>query len=85
MFVEVCKKYNINEIYLIVYVFLESGYGISNFVNGKDGVYNYFGIGVYDNNFNYVMMFVRNKGWIFLVKVIMGGVSFVRKDYINKG
>ncbi|EVC53165.1 hypothetical protein T680_01846 [Staphylococcus aureus WMCA6041] len=44
-FAEACKKHNINEIYLIAHAFLESGYGTSNFANGKDGVYNYFGIG----------------------------------------
>lgn len=84
-FAEACKKHNINEIYLIAHAFLESGYGTSNFANGKDGVYNYFGIGAYDNNPNYAMTFARNKGWTSPAKAIMGGASFVRKDYINKG
>ncbi|MBJ6289346.1 glucosaminidase domain-containing protein, partial [Staphylococcus aureus] len=56
-FAEACKKHNINEIYLIAHAFLESGYGTSKFANGKDGVYNYFGIGAYDNNPNYAMTF----------------------------
>lgn len=43
-FAEACKKHNINEIYLIAHAFLESGYGTSNFANGKDGVYNYFAL-----------------------------------------
>ncbi|WP_241373722.1 glucosaminidase domain-containing protein [Staphylococcus aureus] len=84
-FAEACKKHNINEIYLIAHAFLESGYGTSNFANGKDGVYNYFGIGAYDNNPNYAMTFARNKGWTSPAKAIMGGAGFVRKDYINKG
>ncbi|KEK68009.1 N-acetylglucosaminidase, partial [Staphylococcus aureus] len=84
-FAEACKKHNINEIYLIAHAFLESGYGTSNFANGKDGVYNYFGIGAYDNNPNYAMKFAKNKGWTSPAKAIMGGASFVRKDYINKG
>lgn len=84
-FAEACKKNNINEIYLIAHAFLESGYGTSNFANGKDGAYNYFGIGAYDNNPNYAMTFARNKGWTSPAKAIMGGASFVRKDYINKG
>ncbi|MBJ6291840.1 glucosaminidase domain-containing protein [Staphylococcus aureus] len=84
-FAEACKKNNINEIYLIAHAFLESGYGTSKFANGKDGVYNYFGIGAYDNNPNYAMTFARNKGWTSPAKAIMGGASFVRKDYINKG
>ncbi|HDJ7391416.1 TPA: glucosaminidase domain-containing protein [Staphylococcus aureus] len=84
-FAEACKNHSINEIYLIAHAFLESGYGTSNFANGKDGVYNYFGIGAYDNNPNYAMTFARNKGWTSPAKAIMGGASFVRKDYINKG
>ncbi|MFZ4449146.1 glucosaminidase domain-containing protein, partial [Klebsiella pneumoniae] len=43
-----CKKYNLNEIYLIAHAFLESGYGTSYFSSGRAGVYNYFGIGAYD-------------------------------------
>lgn len=84
-FSEACKKNNINEIYLIAHAFLESGYGTSNFASGRYGAYNYFGIGAYDNNPNYAMTFARNKGWTSPAKAIMGGASFVRKDYINKG
>ncbi|SCT92555.1 mannosyl-glycoprotein endo-beta-N-acetylglucosaminidase [Staphylococcus aureus] len=84
-FAEACKKNNINEIYLIAHAFLESGYGTSNFASGRCGAYNYFGIGAYDNNPNYAMTFAKNKGWTSPAKAIMGGASFVRKDYINKG
>lgn len=84
-FAEACRKNNINEIYLIAHAFLESGYGTSNFASGRYGAYNYFGIGAYDNNPNYAMTFARNKGWTSPAKAIMGGASFVRKDYINKG
>ncbi|EYQ55875.1 glucosaminidase domain-containing protein [Staphylococcus aureus] len=84
-FAEACKKHNINEIYLIAHAFLESGYGTSNFASGRYGAYNYFGIGAYDNNPNYAMTFAKNKGWTSPAKAIMGGASFVRKDYIDKG
>lgn len=84
-FAEGCKKNNINEIYLIAHAFLESGYGRSNFASGRYGAYNYFGIGAYDNNPNYSMTFARKRGWTTPAKAIMGGASFVRKDYINKG
>ncbi|HHW8573739.1 TPA: glucosaminidase domain-containing protein [Staphylococcus aureus] len=84
-FAEACRKNNINEIYLITHAFLESGYGTSNFASGRYGAYNYFGIGAYDNNPNYAMTFAKNKGWTTPAKAIMGGASFVRKDYINKG
>ncbi|MFZ8068717.1 glucosaminidase domain-containing protein [Staphylococcus aureus] len=84
-FAEACKKNNINEIYLIAHAFLESGYGTSNFANGRYGAYNYFGIGAFDNDPDYAMTFAKNKGWTSPAKAIMGGASFVRKDYINKG
>lgn len=84
-FAEACRKNNINEIYLIAHAFLESGNGTSNFASGRYGAYNYFGIGAYDNNPNYAMTFAKNKGWTTPAKAIMGGASFVRKDYINKG
>ncbi|HDE7505083.1 TPA: glucosaminidase domain-containing protein [Staphylococcus aureus] len=84
-FAEACKKNNINEIYLIAHAFLESGYGTSNFASGRYGAYNYFGIGAFDNDPDYAMTFAKNKGWTSPAKAIMGGASFVRKDYINKG
>ncbi len=84
-FAEACKKNNINEIYLIAHAFLESGYGTSNFASGRYGAYNYFGIGAFDNDPDYAMKFAKNKGWTTPTKAIMGGASFVRKDYINKG
>ncbi|MEJ7381099.1 glucosaminidase domain-containing protein, partial [Staphylococcus epidermidis] len=49
-FADGCKKYNVNEIYLIAHAFLESGYGRSNYASGRYGIYNYFGISAYDNN-----------------------------------
>lgn len=84
-FAEACKKNNINEIYLIAHAFLESGYGTSNFASGRYGAYNYFGIGAFDNDPDYAMKFAKNKGWTTPAKAIMGGASFVRKYYINKG
>lgn len=84
-FAEACKKNNINEIYLIAHAFLESGYRTSNFASGRYGAYNYFGIGAFDNDPDYAMKFAKNKGWTTPAKAIMGGASFVRKDYINKG
>jgi len=38
----------------------------------------------YDKIPNYSMIFARKRGWITPAKAIMGGASFVRKDYINK-
>ena len=70
---------------MIAHAFLESGYGTSNFASGRYGAYNYFGIGAFDNDPDYAMKFAKNKGWTTPAKAIMGGASFVRKDYINKG
>lgn len=82
---EGCKKYNINEIYLISHAFLESGNGTSNFASGRYGMYNYFGIGAYDNNPNNAIAFAKRRGWTTPAKGIIGGAKFVRQDYINKG
>ncbi|WP_407046393.1 glucosaminidase domain-containing protein [Staphylococcus pseudintermedius] len=49
-FADGCKKYGVNEIYLIAHAFLESANGTSFFASGRTGVYNYFGIGAFDNN-----------------------------------
>ena len=64
---------------------LESGNGTSNFASGRYGVYNYFGIGAYDNNPNNAISFARGRGWTTPAKAIIGGAKFVRQDYINKG
>ncbi|MBE7356737.1 glucosaminidase domain-containing protein [Staphylococcus haemolyticus] len=84
-FADGCKKYNINEIYLIAHALLESGNGTSNFASGRYGMYNYFGIGAYDNNPNNAIAFAKNRGWTTPAKAIIGGAKFVRQDYINKG
>lgn len=84
-FAYACKKYNINEIYLIAHAFLESGYGTSYFSNGKAGVYNFFGIGAFDANPNNAIAFARNRGWTSASKGIIGGARFVKEDYISKG
>lgn len=64
---------------------LESGNGTSNFASGRYGMYNYFGIGAYDNNPNNAIAFAKNRGWTTPAKAIIGGAKFVRQDYINKG
>lgn len=84
-FADGCKKYNINEIYLIAHAFLESGYGTSNFASGRYGAYNYFGIGAYDSNPNYAMTLAKSYGWTTPAKAIIGGAKFVRRGYINNG
>ena len=80
-----CKKYNLNEIYLIAHAFLESGYGTSYFSSGRAGVYNYFGIGAYDWNPDNAIPYARSRGWTTPAKGIIGGAKFVRQGYIDKG
>ncbi|RIL72716.1 CHAP domain-containing protein [Staphylococcus devriesei] len=84
-FAEGCKKYNINEIYLIAHALLESGNGTSNYASGRYGIYNYFGIGAYDNNPDNAIPFARRRGWTTPAKAIIGGAKFVRQDFINVG
>lgn len=84
-FADGCKKYNINEIYLISHAFLESGYGTSNFASGRYGIYNYFGINAVDWAPNKAIDYARAEGWTTPYKGIVGGAKFVRKGYIDNG
>jgi mannosyl-glycoprotein endo-beta-N-acetylglucosaminidase len=84
-FADGCKKYNVNEIYLIAHAFLESGYGRSNYASGRYGIYNYFGISAYDNNPDASIAYARRQGWTNPRNAIIGGAKFVRKQYFNKG
>lgn len=84
-FAKACKKYNVNEIYLIAHAFLESGNGTSNFASGRYGVYNFFGIAAYDSNPNYSINYARSHGWTTPAKGIEGGAWFVRKSFFDAG
>ncbi|HAR6253206.1 TPA: CHAP domain-containing protein [Staphylococcus pseudintermedius] len=84
-FADGCKKYGVNEIYLIAHAFLESANGTSFFASGRTGVYNYFGIGAFDNNTNNAMEFARSHGWTSPAKAIIGGAEFVGKGYFDVG
>ncbi len=84
-FAYACKKYRLNEIYLIAHALLESGHGRSNFASGRYGMYNYFGIGAFDANPNNAIAFAKRRGWTTPSKGIIGGAKFVRQDYISKG
>lgn len=83
-FADACKKYNVNEIYLIAHVFLESGYGKSNFASGRYGIYNFFGINAHDSNPNLAITYAENRGWTTPAKAIFGGAKFVRDNYFNR-
>lgn len=84
-FARACKKYNVNEIYLIAHAFLESGNGKSNYASGRYGIYNYFGISAYDNNPNASIAYAKRQGWTTPARGIEGGAKFVRKQFFNNG
>lgn len=84
-FARACKKYNVNEIYLIAHAFLESGNGTSNYASGRYGIYNYFGISAYDNNPNASIAYAKRQGWTTPARGIEGGAKFVRKQFFNNG
>lgn len=84
-FASACKKYNVNEIYLIAHAFLESGNGTSNYASGRYGIYNYFGISAYDNNPNASIAYAKRQGWTTPARGIEGGAKFVRKQFFNNG
>ncbi|WP_145115049.1 GW dipeptide domain-containing protein [Staphylococcus argensis] len=96
-FSEAAKMYNINEIYLISHVLLETGNGTSTLANGGNVVnnkvvttgkkyYNMFGIGAVDSDavrggFNYA----KQAGWDTVKKAIVGGAHFIAGRYIHEG
>lgn len=84
-FADACKKYNVNEIYLIAHALLESANGTSNFASGRYGIYNFFGINAHDNNPNLAINYAKRQGWTTPAKGIAGGAKFVRNDFFNKG
>lgn len=84
-FARSCKKYNVNEIYLIAHAFLESGNGRSNFANGRYGVYNFFGIAAYDSSPNSAINYARRQHWTTPARAIEGGAWFMRKSFFNYG
>lgn len=84
-FSEAGRNSGMNEIYLIAHAFLESNYGRSNYASGSYGVYNYFGIGAFDNNPDNAIDFARNHGWTSPDSAIKGGAKFVGRSYFDVG
>lgn len=84
-FSEAGRNSGVNEIYLIAHAFLESNYGRSNYASGSYGVYNYFGIGAFDNNPDNAIDFARNHGWTSPDSAIKGGAKFVGRSYFDVG
>ncbi|MBS4536518.1 SH3 domain-containing protein, partial [Clostridium sp. D2Q-14] len=87
-FIDASKKYNVNEIYLISHVLLETGNGKSSLatgrtVNGKT-VYNMYGIGAYDHDpIGTGSQYAYNQEWFTPENAIIGGAKFISQRYVN--
>lgn len=96
-FAKASRIEDINEIYLVNHVLLETGKGTSELARGvkvddKGHVgkgdkkyYNFFGIGAYDRDpINEAAKFAYKHGWDSPEKAVMGGAKFIKDEFINK-
>ncbi|MBC5635703.1 peptidoglycan-binding protein [Ornithinibacillus sp. BX22] len=91
VFSEAARKANINEIYLVSHAILETGRGSSSLADGSmkhegKSVYNFFGIGAYDNCAKECgKQRAIQEGWFTVDEAIIGGAQFAKNDYIYAG
>ena len=88
VFIDAARQYNISELYLVAHACLETGYGTSALATGINyngvRVYNMFGIGAYDSNAVATgSKMAYSQGWTTPEAAIMGGASWISKNYIN--
>ncbi len=88
VFIDAARQYNISELYLVAHACLETGYGTSALATGVNyngvRVYNMFGIGAYDSNAVATgSKMAYSQGWTTPEAAIMGGASWISKNYIN--
>ncbi|MYL47362.1 mannosyl-glycoprotein endo-beta-N-acetylglucosamidase, partial [Virgibacillus halodenitrificans] len=90
IFVEAGQTYGVNEIYLIAHALLETGNGTSKLATGVQyngrTVYNMYGIGAKDScPLECGSKYAYDNKWFTPEDAIIGGASFVGKNYINNG
>lgn len=83
-----CKQYNVNPLYFVCHMILETGHGTSTLASGVliNGVkyYNVLGIHAYDSDpIGAGSQYAQSQGWDSVAKAISGAVQWVAKNYIN--
>lgn len=97
IFLDACKKYDVNPAYIIAHSLLETGNGGSTLANGvlvgevagqvleeSKITYNMFGIGARDSDpLKLGSERAYTEGWFTPEAAIEGGIKFISTDYIN--
>ncbi|ANZ32699.1 N-acetylglucosaminidase [Staphylococcus carnosus] len=88
-FLKAQDKYGVNVIYLISHALVETGNGQSDLAKGipykGKRYYNFFGIGAFDEDaMKHGHSYAKQQKWTSPEKAILGGASFVRKEYFDK-
>lgn len=92
-FLDASKLYDVNPAYLVSHAILESNNGKSQLAKGVDyttpdgsvvKVYNFFGIGAYDNDpVNLGAKRAYEEGWLTPTDAIIGGAKWIAEGYIH--
>lgn len=80
----------VSPMFIVSRIRQETGCNIINnkSINGSSGYYNFFNIGAYDhatNSVSYGLELARKKGWNTPEKAIVGGVDWMKNNYIKYG
>lgn len=90
-FIDAAKEANVSSTHLASRSLQEMGNEISSAasgtVKGYEGYYNFYNIGAYSGEDNYLkgLEYAKKQGWNSRVKAITGGALFISKKYVNNG
>lgn len=90
-FIEAAKESNVSSVHLASRALLEMGTTMSSAASGTvpgyEGYYNFYNIGAYSGEDNYLkgLEYAKNHDWNSVQKAITGGANFIGSSYINKG
>ena len=90
-FIEAAKEANVSPVHLVSRAIQEVGTNgssaVSGTVAGYEGYYNFYNIGAYSGELNYINGLIRAKeeGWNSITKAIKGGAKFIASSYVSRG
>lgn len=86
---QACQNVNINPYQVVSRLLQEQGRNGSTMSRGNQGYYNVFNVGATGNSSSQIIanatQYAKNKGWNTLAKSIIGGIDFLKSQYIGKG
>ena len=87
--IEACKRVNINPYQVVARVLQEQGYSGTTLSNGYYGYYNLFNVGATGYSSSEIVSnaiaYAKSEGWDTLAKSIIGGIDFLKSQYIGIG